>query len=415
MNIGVFGLGYVGVVNVACMYKNGYKVFCTDVKSQKVHSILEGRSPIKEPDVEEIIREGVEAKGIVPTLEAPVVVANADVLLFCVGTPSKADGEVNLSFVKNVLSEVLQFLDKNDEKWLIFRSTVPPGTTEMLKQQFLDKLFPNVKILFYPEFLREGSAVKDFFNYGRCVIGSDFQDIPDKIINLLHVNKERPLFITNFRTAEFSKYVDNSFHALKVVFANEIFRLGSGLGIDVKKAGEIFVSDTKLNISSKYLKPGMPYGGSCLPKDVREIQHLMHQQSLDLHILKSIIPSNDAFIEAIYQKILSVRVKKVSFVGITFKNNSDDLRESPILKMAERLSASGFEIKIWDEDLNLSTMRIDFPHLYLSIKEFSECISQTELIIVSKRYLNKVKESAPEKVSVINLSDEIDSPFMNLY
>jgi GDP-mannose 6-dehydrogenase len=416
MNIGVFGLGYVGMVNAACFAKNGHTVFCTDVKSQKVHLLSQGLSPIKEPELENLIQDGVNKGYIKPLYEPSEVILNAEVLIICVGTPSKPDGEVDLTYLKNVISEIEPVLAKcKDKKHLIFRSTVPPGTTQKITENLRNKV-PNLQVLFYPEFLREGNAVNDFYHYGRCVIGSSDGTIDEKIKQLLHVNETRPLFLTDYRTAEFSKYADNSFHALKVAYTNEIFQLAKEMQVNVSMANEIFLSDTKLNVSAKYLKPGMPFGGSCLPKDVREIQHLIKKTQRDFPLLKNIIPSNEVFINQILKIILDSNKKNIAFIGLTFKNQSDDLRESPVLKLINELrKEEEMTLSVWDEDININSLRIEFPYLFTMLKDYNDCIKNSDLVVVTKRYLDKVITDQVEDRLVINLSDKIDSDYNNLY
>ena len=407
MKIAVFGLGYVGVVNVACFSKLGHIVYCTDVKKQKVQLVSEGKSPILEPGVEELIKQGIIQKTIIPTNDIKQIIDNAEVIITCVGTPSKQSGEVNLDYLNNVIIEIASYLNPTDKKFIVLRSTVPPGTTEGLINLFLRKQFPNISVAFYPEFLREGSAVKDFFKYGRFVLGADSEESVKTLVDLLHVNKESPSFITDYKTAEYAKYIDNSFHALKVTFANEIFGLGSELGINVNDAHRIFIADDKLNISHRYLKPGNPFGGSCLPKDVREIQHLKKIANREFKLLENIIPSNQSFINYIYKTITDFNIKQIGFVGLTFKNNSDDLRESPMLVLYQLLreSNSGYHLSVCDEDINMDNVRVEFPNLFVSIKNLEQVISSSELIIVTKRYLDSVIKIKKDNHIVLNLSD----------
>lgn len=404
MKIGVLGLGYVGVVNVACFSKAGHEVYCTDVKKIKVHQVMDGKSPIGEPEVDDLISTGIGNGTIKPTLDPKEVIENSDVLIVCVGTPSKPDGEVNLSYLNNAVLEIASLLKPEDKKFIAFRSTVPPGTTERICGTHLGNKFPGVIPVFYPEFLREGSAIKDFYNYGRFVIGKDEHHNIDELIHLLHVNPDKPSFITDIRTAEYSKYIDNGFHALKVAFANEIFGLASDLKVDVQAAHKIFVADDKLNISSYYFRPGLPFGGSCLPKDVRELQYLMKQSERNFSIMTNVIPSNEAFIQHLIEKIKNSGSKKISFIGFTFKNYSDDLRESPILKIANTLQ-SEIEMKIWDEDLSKDYIRVDHPHLYASIAEFEDVMNFSDVVVVSKRFLDKAIESKKPNQRILNFSD----------
>jgi GDP-mannose 6-dehydrogenase len=421
MKIGILGLGYVGIVNVVCIAKRGYTVYCTDVKNQKVTAVKEGKSPILEPQVEELLQEGLAKGTIIPTSDVKELVEQSDILLTCVGTPSKPSGEVNLDYLQNVIIEICSFLKPEDKKYIVFRSTVPPGTTEGLTRKFITNKYPNVETVFYPEFLREGTAVKDFFSYGRFVLGGDKNKDYNELLPILNADETAPVFITDYKTAEYAKYVDNGFHALKVVWANEIFGLGAELGVDVEQAHKIFVADTKLNVSNKYLRPGTPFGGSCLPKDLRELQHLKSKSSRSFRLIESLIPSNEAFINQITEKILSFEKNKIGFVGITFKNNSDDLRESPVLKIYHALKNQNDALiaSVYDEDLNVNNVRIEFPYLFAEISQIEPLMDNAELIVVSKRYLPQVLQLKKPNQIVLNLSDNhtasLEENIINLY
>ncbi len=405
MKIGVLGLGYVGIVNVACLSKQGYTVLCNDVKPQKIDAVKLGKSPINEPEVEELISAGLSAGTIIPKTDAAELIRESDVIITCVGTPSKADGEVNLDYLHNVIYDISRNIKDGEKKYLVCRSTVPPGTTETVYNKFLAD--SSVVPVFYPEFLREGSAVRDFYDYGRFVIGQRGDDDIDDLIDLLHVNKDRPSFVTDLRTAEYSKYIDNSFHALKIVFANEIFSLGAELGVNVEDSHAIFTADDKLNVSKRYLRPGLPFGGSCLPKDLRELQYLISKSEKGFSLIPSMIPSNNAFVDSLLAKVRSYEIKKIAFVGLSFKNNSDDLRESPMLRVLDELKKDDdISINIWDEDLKLSNLRIDFPYLYSLVRGIDDCMRENELVIVSKRYLDRVLEKRIEGQIILNFSDD---------
>jgi len=407
MKIGVLGLGYVGIVNVACLSKQGYTVLCNDVKAQKIERVRQGRSPINEPLVNELIAAGIKDGTIIPMDDPADLVRQSDVIITCVGTPSKADGEVNLDYLHNVIQDIARNIKKGDRKYVVCRSTVPPGTTERVFNTYLNECEGTIIPVFYPEFLREGSAVEDFYDYGRFVLGVRKGDKVDDLIELLHVNKERPSFITDLKTAEYSKYIDNSFHALKIVFANEIFSLAHEQGVNVKDSHAIFTADDKLNISKRYLRPGLPFGGSCLPKDLRELQYLIARSERDFALLPSLIESNNAFIESLIKKIKSKGKKKIAFLGLSFKNDSDDLRESPMLRVLDRLRIEGeYEMSIYDEDLEMSNLRVDFPYIYAMVKELEDCIASADMLIVSKRYLKEALANRKKSQFILNYSDD---------
>lgn len=407
MRIGILGLGYVGIVNVACLSKEGYTVLCNDVKSQKVDRVKRGESPINEPKVAQLIKEGLDKGTIIPMDDPTELIKQSDIIITCVGTPSRPDGEVNLDYLRNVCSDIARSVGEGDKKYVVFRSTVPPGATEHVFNAHLSETKADITPVFYPEFLREGSAVKDFYDYGRFVLGKREGDDVTDLIEILHVNKERPSFITDLRTAEYSKYIDNSFHALKIVFANEIFSLATEHGVNVKDSHAIFTADDKLNISKRYLRPGLPFGGSCLPKDLRELQHLIGQSEREFSLLPSLIPSNDAFISSLLDKVKRKKKANLAFIGLTFKNDSDDLRESPMLRLLEALRRDGsYKIHIYDEDLQMGTLRVDYPHLYSMVRPIEECVEAAELLIVSKRYLETLLPLKKRGQEVINFSDD---------
>jgi GDP-mannose 6-dehydrogenase len=406
MKIGVLGLGYVGIVNVACLSKQGHTVLCNDVKPQKVDRVRQGRSPINEPQVNELISAGVKNGTIIPMDDPNALIREADVIITCVGTPSKPDGEVNLDYLHNVIQDIARNIKKGDTKYVVCRSTVPPGTTERVFNAYLNNTEGKLIPVFYPEFLREGSAVRDFYDYGRFVLGTRKGDEVQELVDLLHVNKERPTFITDLRTAEYSKYIDNSFHALKIVFANEIFSLAHEHGVDVKDAHAIFTADDKLNISKRYLRPGLPFGGSCLPKDLRELQYLVSKSQREFALLPSLIQSNDAFIQSLVEQIKSKGKKKIAFIGLSFKNDSDDLRESPMLRVLDILKKEEYEIDICDDDLEMSNLRVDFPYLFRMVKEMKECVERADLLIVSKRYMKEVLPLKKKAQVLLNYSDD---------
>jgi GDP-mannose 6-dehydrogenase len=406
MNIGVFGLGYVGIVNVACFTKIGHTVWCTDVKPNKTALVAQGRSPINEPGVDELLSEAIRNKKLIATQEVGEVVRNCEVLIICVGTPSKPDGEVNLDYLNNVVLEIAGYLKPDDKKYLVFRSTVPPGTTDRIARDYLGN-FQGIIPVFYPEFLRESSAIEDFFNYSRMLVGvsGGNREQLDPLLDLIHVNKEGNLHITDHPTAEYSKYIDNSFHALKVAFANEIFNVGAQFDIDVKTAHQIFTEDVRLNISSYYLRPGLPFGGSCLPKDLRELQYLIRKTGRSYPLLQNIIPSNDKYLEQISDRIISSNRKRVAFVGLSFKHNSDDLRESPALRVLNQLaSMEDYHITVFDPDLNPENIRIDYPHLFRMLASAEHAMQQSDLVVITKKYQELIKPYLTEKQQVMDFT-----------
>ncbi|MEY3397464.1 MAG: hypothetical protein RL220_58, partial [Bacteroidota bacterium] len=296
MKIAVFGLGYVGVVNLACLSHLGHEMWGCDIKSQKVDSVKAGRSPIFEPRVAEMLEEALNKGLLFASSDAMEVVSKTDMALICVGTPSRSDGTVNLDFALNTASEIARCLKALNKSYdVVFRSTIPPGTVEnsfipVFKKE-LGHDFSRVNISFLPEFLREGSAVKDFFQCSRIVIGCNSGE-PAALKEVFGYSADIPLVFTDLRTAEFVKYVDNAFHAAKIAFVNEAYSVGSAYDVDIETANRIFLMDKHLNVAETYLRPGLPFGGSCLPKDMRAITHLADKANVEVPVLRSILESN---------------------------------------------------------------------------------------------------------------------------
>ncbi len=409
MKIGIFGLGYVGIVNAACFTKLGHNVIGCDIKEQKVEILKKGMSPIYEPNVNELLKEALDKGLLSATTNATEVVLKSDLLLICVGTPSFETGEVNLDFIFNTTKEIALALSGTDKKIsIVYRSTMPPNTTEDFIRKILDQNLKNFKgnykLAFYPEFLREGKAVDDFFNAPRIVIGSEDNNI-DLIQELLSYNNQIPIVRTNTVTAEFVKYVDNCYHALKVAYVNEIYEIGKQYNVNIKLANDIFLLDRSLNISTAYLKPGLPFGGSCLPKDLRAITAMARKKKLDLPLLSSLLRSNQSSLLRLKDLIKATQKRKILFVGFTFKNFTDDYRESPILNLIEDLIKEQYMINIYDPDINLINFRIDKPSLLRSMEtDLSSAINNVEVIVVSKRFMKEVVQNNLAKKLIINCS-----------
>jgi len=410
MKVGIFGLGYVGVVNTVCFAELGHSVIGCDIKSQKVDSLMSSKSPVHEPLVDEMLQKNIAAGRITATTDAKKVVAEADVILICVGTPSQNDGTVNLDYTINTTIDIAKNLSNTNRKITIaFRSTIPPGTVEDNMRPIFNEHLKNfggtATFAFYPEFLREGSAVNDFMKAPRIVIGTVDKDISD-LHKLLSYNTEIPIIVTDTYTAEFVKYVDNCFHAMKIVFVNEAYSIGSAFGIDVAKANEIFLMDRHLNISPRYLRPGMPFGGSCLPKDLRAMQHFSKKLNVSAPMLNSLLTSNTALQNKLLSMVIEHAQKNILLVGITFKNFTDDVRESPMLKLATDIIENGnYNLSIFDEDINDTTLRIENASIVKYVENnLAEAMQTADLIVVSKRYLNDVLALKTSSQKVLNFA-----------
>ena len=416
MKVSIFGLGYVGVVNMACFSKLGHTVFGCDVKPHKVDQIKSGKSPVHEPQVDELLSAGIQEGRIKASTDAFEVLEGSDAVLICVGTPSSADGQVNLDFTVNTALDILKFIEAKKEKLtLIFRSTIPPGTIENHIAAVFQKLDSSLQpeLIFVPEFLREGSAVNDFFHCSRVVIGTADGQESAKAKQLFGYG-EIPLVFTTYRTAEFVKYVDNAFHALKIAFVNEIYQLGSKEGVDIKQANDIFTMDTHLNISSRYLRPGLPYGGSCLPKDLRALHYLSVKHEIDTPLLHGIASTNRSLQNQMLQRILAKRCKEVVLFGLTFKSGTDDVRESPMLNLLNQLIQHGIQVSVFDTDINLFSLRIDHPSVVKHVETSAEeAFREAKNIVVCKKGFEQYLPLVPAEAHVFNYFSLADFAIAN--
>ncbi len=364
MTIAVFGLGYVGLVNIACLAEKGHRLKGCDIKGGKVRQLQSGESPIYEPGLGDLIAQHVASGQITAHHTASEAVEGADVAIVCVGTPSLADGTVELGYIRNTLIELSQQAKAHASlRHIIIRSTIPPGTiNDLARPLFAEQ--PGVHVYFVPEFLREGSAIPDFFHSARTVIGTEGgSEAPAEIQALFDGPETGPVFCVDYVTAEFIKYVDNAWHAIKVAFANEAYSIGHAFGVDVPEANRIFLEDKHLNICEKYLKPGLPFGGSCLPKDVRAINSLAARSGVQAPLLGSMLASNAYHKERLAEFVLSTCGSDVLLLGLTFKDNTDDLRESPLVDLARSIVAAGRNLTIVDPHVNLESLRTQFPDL----------------------------------------------------
>jgi len=399
MRISIFGMGYVGAVNAGCLANMGHHVIGVDVNPHKVKMLQEGRAPVMEPGLTEIIKEQVKLKRLNATLDAARAFHDTDISLVCVGTPGKENGDIELRFVLRVFEEIGGYLRNKDSfHWIVLRSTVLPGSTEEKLIPLLEKcsgknVGKDFGICFNPEFLREGSSVNDFYNPPKTVIGVLNPHDEPPLIDI-YKPLPGPLIKTSIKVAELVKYIDNVFHALKICFANEVGRICKTLNIDSHEVMNIFVQDTKLNISSAYLKPGYAFGGSCLPKDTRALNYMAKSSDLELPLIQSILPSNDVQFREALKLILKTQIKKVGLVGLSFKEGTDDLRESPLVLLAEALLGKGIALKIYDPQVYLGNLygtnkefvERTIPHLAeLVTDNLDKLVQESKLIVVGVR------------------------------
>jgi GDP-mannose 6-dehydrogenase len=361
MKISIMGLGYVGAVSAGCLAADGHTVIGVDPNQTKVDLINRGVTPIVEADIGEIIAEHVAKGTLRATTDMREAVLGSEISLVCVGTPSQLNGSLDLRYVRKVCEEIGAALkEKSEFHVVVARSTMLPGTMRDVVIPTLEQSSGMVAgkdfgVCNNPEFLREGSAVWDYRNPPKTVIGETDERSGDILASLYH-GLDAPLVRTAVETAEMVKYVDNVWHALKVVFANEIGNICKPLAIDSHKVMEIFCKDTKLNLSACYLKPGFAFGGSCLPKDVRALTYKGRSLDLDLPLLNSILPSNERQIERGFELIAEKGKRKIGVLGFSFKAGTDDLRESPVVEVIERLLGKGFDLKLYDKNVNLAAL-----------------------------------------------------------
>jgi GDP-mannose 6-dehydrogenase len=401
-SVSVFGLGYVGTVTAACLAHKGHSVIGVDLSTTKVAAMEAGRSPIVEPRVSDLIADAHKAGRLRAVSDSEEAVLNSDISFLCVGTPSLRNGRLDLGHIQPACEDIGRVLKtKNSFHLVVVRSTVLPGTAETIVVPALEKtsgkkLGNNFGVCVNPEFMREGTAVSDFLEPSVTVIGAAETTHSAR---LREVYKWVPgrIFETSFRSAEMVKYICNAWHAVKVSFANEFGTLAKQLSVDTAAVAEIFIADTKLNISPTYLKPGFAFGGSCLPKDVRALNYRAKELDLNLPLFQSILPSNDQHLDRAVEMVLATGKKNIAMLGLSFKAATDDLRESPQVRLVKRLLGEGRQIRIWDDNVSLgqligsNRLYIEevIPHIgSLLSNSLSEVVTGAEVVIIATRGLN---------------------------
>jgi GDP-mannose 6-dehydrogenase len=402
-SISVFGLGYVGTVTAACLAYRGNNVTGVDLNRAKVENMSLGKSPIVEPRINDIITESHEAGRLHATSSAETAVLSSDISILCVGTPSLRNGKLDLGNIEPVCQEIGEILKKkNSFHLVILRSTVLPGTAETIVVPALEKasgkrMGAGFVVCVNPEFMREGTAVADFLEPAMTVIGAA-DKAHSAIVRDLYDWAPGRMFETSFRSAEMVKYVCNTWHTVKVAFANEIGTLAHELEVDAESMMEIFTSDTKLNISPMYLKPGFAFGGSCLPKDVRALNYRAKELDLKLPLFESIMPSNEEHLERAVNLVLHTGKRKIAMLGLSFKAATDDLRESPQVQLVKRLLGEGREIQIWDDNVSLGRLigsnreyiEQVIPHIGSLLKANLEAVLRaSEVVVIGTRGIDK--------------------------
>jgi len=404
MNISIFGLGYVGCISLGCLAKNGHSVIGVDTESLKIDLVNKGLPTIIEKDIDAIIQESWQQGRISATNDIDKAIANSDVSIICVGTPPTKEGHLNLDFIFSTASQIGQALKKKTTFHTIaIRSTVLPGTNEkygeIIEKTAQKRRNIDFAIVSNPEFLREGTAVNDYYNPPVTVLGSDSEKGLEMMASI-YSQINAPIEKTDIKEAEIIKYVNNSYHALKITFANEVGNICKKLGIDSHRVMEIFGMDKQLNISTYYFKPGFAYGGSCLPKDLGALNTLAHDLYLDVPVLNAIERSNENQKKNAIRLIESLNKRKVLVLGISFKLGTDDLRFSPIIDVIQELLGKGYEIKLIDNYVELSRIvgknrsyiMERLPHIAnLLTKDIQKSIEWAEVIVIThkeKTFLN---------------------------
>jgi GDP-mannose 6-dehydrogenase len=396
VKISIFGMGYVGTVSAGCLAQEGHEVIGVDPVPTKVDLINAGNSPIIEEQIGELIAATVKSGRLRATCDQEQAIRETELSFVCVGTPSQANGNLDLTYIRRVCEQIGKALKKkSSHHTVVIRSTILPGTMRgivipVLEEESGKKAGVDFGVCNNPEFLREGSAVKDFNAPPKTVIGESDRVSGDKLA-ALYAKLDAPLIRTDLETAEMVKYVDNSWHALKIGFANEIGNICKELSIDAHAVMKIFCQDRKLNISPAYLLPGFAFGGSCLPKDIRALTYKAKTHDLELPIMSSILPSNELQVARGLQLIMANGHKRIGILGFSFKAGTDDLRESPMIEVIERLIGKGYDLRIFDRNVNLASLvgaNRDFilnriPHISrLMVNGVEAILSHAETIVI---------------------------------
>lgn len=407
MKVAVFGLGYVGSVSAACLADRGHDVVGTDLNPLKVELIRGGQSPVSEPGLGDVVARARSAGRLDATDDPQAAVVASDLSLICVGTPSTHNGSVKMDALDRVVRTIGSALAGAPTRHtVVIRSTTLPGTARklipVLEETSGRRAGEDFGVATNPEFLREGTSVADFNDPPKTVIGQ-LDEASGETVARLYEGLDAPLFRVALDVAEMVKYVDNAFHALKIGFANEVGAVCRAFGLDAHEVMRIFRSDTKLNISSAYLAPGFAFGGSCLPKDLRALLHGARHVDVELPILEQVLPSNARHLERTIEVVTQLGKRRVGLFGLAFKPGTDDLRESPLVELAERLLGKGFQLKIFDPDVSLARLvganreyiEQHIPHLSaLLAADADEVVEHAEVCVVGASHPDTIRALA---------------------
>lgn len=419
MRISIFGLGYVGVVCAASLASRGHTIIGVDVSEEKISLINSGRSPIVEPGLEEMLADGVK-KGLIKGItDAASAIESTDLSMICVGTPSKSNGDLQLDYIEGVCRDIGWALrDKDTRHTVVIRSTILPGTVKNTIMPLLEDCSQLVagegfSLATNPEFLRESTAVDDYNNPPITVIGEHDSQAGD-LLEELYGDLPAPIIRKSIEVAEMIKYTSNVWHATKVSFANEIGNIAKAVGVDGREVMDVVCRDTKLNISKYYMRPGFAFGGSCLPKDVRALTYRANQLDVKLPLLDNIMASNSCQIATAYEMISSYGKRKIAMLGLSFKAGTDDLRESPLVELAEMLIGKGYSLKIYDQNVSYSRIHgankeyINFkiPHVSSLLQtDIWAMIDEADIVVLgnSDELFESVIADIPADKTIIDL------------
>lgn len=420
MKISIFGLGYVGAVSLACLARDGHQVVGVDVDQNKLDMIASGKTPVVEEGMIELMQRVIASGLVTVTQDASEALTNSEISMICVGTPSAPNGSQDLGAMLRLAGQLgMAMREKSSPHVFVFRSTLVPGTVEDVLRPIMEECSGKKEgtdffCTFQPEFLREGSSIRDYDKPPFTIIGCN-HDFPEERLRSLFGHLECEFIRTSVRASEMVKYCCNNFHALKITFANETARLCDTLGVDAFEVMNLVCRDTQLNISPAYLRPGFAFGGSCLPKDLRATLHIGKLRDIDLPMHNGILLSNRVHLEYAIQKVLATGSRKVGFVGLSFKTGTDDLRESPLVFLAEQLFGKGIQLRIYDPEVHLSRLLganrrfIDqyLPHLGDMMREtMVEVASECDVLVVglaSKEIFAALQEHVVDKHYVLDL------------
>ncbi|MGQ5522101.1 nucleotide sugar dehydrogenase [Chitinimonas sp. PSY-7] len=396
MKISIFGLGYVGAVSLACLSRDGHSVIGVDIEKTKLDLIREGKTPVVEEGMVELMEQVAKSGRVSVTTDAQQAVMGSDISLVCVGTPSATNGSQDQGAVLRLAEQIgVAIGNKAEPHVVVFRSTLVPGTVEDVLRPIIERTSgkkdgEGFYLCFQPEFLREGTSIRDYDKPPFTIVGANHA-YPVERLRALFGHLPCNFLETSVRSAEMMKYCCNNFHALKITFANETARLCEALGVDPFEVMDLVCQDTQLNISRAYLKPGFAFGGSCLPKDLRATTYLAKKHDVEIPMLAGIMPSNRAHLDVALQKILDSGKRKIGFVGLSFKTGTDDLRESPLVALAEQLIGKGMQLSIYDPEVHLSRLlganrryiETTLPHIGQLLRpELADVIVESEVLVV---------------------------------